>query len=90
MSTLPPLQQSLNSEVLVIKVSQYSALFSVIVHFIETNTWILCQLMPCSVPGTVGKEESQNPILKIQGNFVSYYYMVSWYLYFHMLSPHFC
>lgn len=35
-----------------------------------------------------GWKESQNPILKAQGNIVSYYYMVSWYLYLHMLSPH--
>ena len=49
---------------------------------------MLCQLMPCSIPVTRGGKESQNPILKAQGNIVSYYYMVSWYLYLHMLSPH--
>ena len=37
--------------------------------------------MLCSMPVTRGGKESQNPILKAQGNIVSYYYMVSWYLY---------
>ena len=74
MSTVPLPQQSLNLEGLVITVSQRPALtvcYSALQEITCTFS-VPADAMPCARCWGSGEEESQTPVLKAQGNVVSY------------------